>query len=220
MMLDIDASVIAEIRAAMIGRVISADGRLSAWNQRQPKREDNSTDRVRAYRERIVTQRNERETRTEQSREERKTHDTSASPPSNPPQKSNSEKSNGKTPPNRGARLNPAWTPSVEETAFADKLGLNPDTIAASFRDYWIARPGPGGIKLDWSATWRNWCRRQSETGRGNSEPKRPATPSDDVIRQQARLKTMTPPDPTVTTEERAEVGKLLGGLVAQLRQT
>jgi hypothetical protein len=27
------------------------------------------------------------------------------------------------------------------------------------FRDYWRAKPGAGGRKLDWDATWRNWCR-------------------------------------------------------------
>lgn len=28
------------------------------------------------------------------------------------------------------------------------------------FRDHWIAKPGADALKLDWSATWRNWCRR------------------------------------------------------------
>lgn len=27
------------------------------------------------------------------------------------------------------------------------------------FRDYWISKPGQGGVKLDWFATWRNWVR-------------------------------------------------------------
>ncbi len=31
---------------------------------------------------------------------------------------------------------------------------------AAQFRDYWIAKPGAMACKLDWEATWRNWCRR------------------------------------------------------------
>ena len=30
---------------------------------------------------------------------------------------------------------------------------------AEKFRDYWISIAGPRGIKLDWEATWRNWCR-------------------------------------------------------------
>jgi len=37
---------------------------------------------------------------------------------------------------------------------------------AAQFRDYWIAKPGAQACKLDWEATWRNWCRRGlSEAG-------------------------------------------------------
>jgi hypothetical protein len=37
------------------------------------------------------------------------------------------------------------------------------------FRDYWQAAAGSKGVKLDWSATWRNWIRRGIEDGpRGN----------------------------------------------------
>ena len=27
------------------------------------------------------------------------------------------------------------------------------------FADYWAAKAGAGGVKLDWQATWRNWVR-------------------------------------------------------------
>lgn len=30
---------------------------------------------------------------------------------------------------------------------------------ACRFRDFWVAKPGKDGTKLDWQATWRNWCR-------------------------------------------------------------
>jgi hypothetical protein len=30
---------------------------------------------------------------------------------------------------------------------------------ASKFRDYWNSQPGQKGVKLDWPATWRNWCR-------------------------------------------------------------
>lgn len=29
------------------------------------------------------------------------------------------------------------------------------------FRDYWKAQPGQRGVKADWFATWRNWCRNE-----------------------------------------------------------
>lgn len=32
------------------------------------------------------------------------------------------------------------------------------------FVDYWRARPGAGGTKLDWVATWRNWMRKARPT--------------------------------------------------------
>lgn len=31
--------------------------------------------------------------------------------------------------------------------------------IAESFRDHWSAKPGKDATKLDWEATWRNWCK-------------------------------------------------------------
>ena len=33
--------------------------------------------------------------------------------------------------------------------------------MSLAFRDYWVAKPGRGGVKLDWQATWRNWVRRE-----------------------------------------------------------
>jgi uncharacterized protein YdaU (DUF1376 family) len=41
----------------------------------------------------------------------------------------------------------PGWT---EETARAE---------AEKFHDYWVSQPGQKGVKSDWQATWRNWCR-------------------------------------------------------------
>lgn len=37
------------------------------------------------------------------------------------------------------------------------------ERIAESFRDYWHAAPGQKGVKLDWSATWRNWIRTEAQ---------------------------------------------------------
>lgn len=38
---------------------------------------------------------------------------------------------------------------------------------ALTFVDFWIAKPGKDGVKLDWQATWRNWIRRaDKEPGR------------------------------------------------------
>jgi hypothetical protein len=32
------------------------------------------------------------------------------------------------------------------------------------FTDYWRAKAGKDGCKLDWNATWRNWIRRTAES--------------------------------------------------------
>lgn len=66
-------------------------------------------------------------------------------------------------PPRRGTRLPADWQPTLEAAKFARSLGLDPVAVADQFRDYWISRAGSGGVKLDWLATWRNWCRTTAE---------------------------------------------------------
>ena len=39
---------------------------------------------------------------------------------------------------------------------------LDPDDTFDRFHDYWIGVAGAKGVKLDWLATWRNWCRNQN----------------------------------------------------------
>jgi hypothetical protein len=65
----------------------------------------------------------------------------------------------------RGTRLAKDWQLSAEDRAFAADLGLDADRVADSFRDYWTAAAGPKARKCDWTATWRNWCRREAESG-------------------------------------------------------
>lgn len=79
--LDIDADAVTAIREAMQGKTLNGD-KLSGWAKRQPKREDNSADRVKAFRERSkqpVTQCNaEKRTETldtEERREEERRED-------------------------------------------------------------------------------------------------------------------------------------------------
>lgn len=30
--------------------------------------------------------------------------------------------------------------------------------IAGKFRNYWVAKSGKDATKVDWCATWQNWC--------------------------------------------------------------
>lgn len=71
--LDLEMEQIRTIRAAMQKRVLDGD-KLTGWDKRQPKREDNSGERAKAWRE---AQKNEGQERTQQNASKRKrTQDT------------------------------------------------------------------------------------------------------------------------------------------------
>ncbi|MBO1326064.1 DUF1376 domain-containing protein [Acetobacter garciniae] len=61
----------------------------------------------------------------------------------------------------RGTRLQADWQPDAVHIDFANALGLNAASMAERFVDYWLGVPGAKGCKADWTATWRNWCRRE-----------------------------------------------------------
>jgi hypothetical protein len=63
----------------------------------------------------------------------------------------------------RGARLPSDWCLPDEWASWAkdERPDLDPSVTASKFRDYWAAKPGAAGRKLDWLATWRNWVREE-----------------------------------------------------------
>lgn len=63
----------------------------------------------------------------------------------------------------KGTRISPDFQPDYE---YATSIGVPAHRqagIAAKFIDYWLSKPGKDGVKLDWQATWRNWCRTECE---------------------------------------------------------
>lgn len=84
--------------------------------------------------------------------------ESGANPPKPIPNKRESARS-------RGTRLPDDWTPDDDLKRWTSENcpGLHGPTTAAKFRDYWHSVPGAKGVKLDWEATWRNWCRREHE---------------------------------------------------------
>ena len=66
----------------------------------------------------------------------------------------------------RGSRLPADWNPSDVDKQFCktERPDLDPTKTADRFRDYWIAQPGAKGVKLDWTATWRNWVRNETRS--------------------------------------------------------
>jgi hypothetical protein len=68
----------------------------------------------------------------------------------------------------RGTRISENWQPSQDDFNQALQMGLTVEQVdneANKFRDYWIGVPGAKGVKLNWSATWRNRCRDVVEWG-------------------------------------------------------
>ena len=66
---------------------------------------------------------------------------------------------------NRGSRLQADFclTEDWKEFCRAERSDLDPQKVFDGFKDYWIAKPGQQGVKLDWFATWRNWVRNQKQ---------------------------------------------------------
>lgn len=64
----------------------------------------------------------------------------------------------------RGSRLPTDFLFPKEWADFChqERPDLNIQKTFDSFKDYWVSKPGAGGVKLNWAATWRNWVRSQS----------------------------------------------------------
>jgi biotin operon repressor len=95
---------------------------------------------------------------------------------------SNRHKNHSET---RGTRLEEDWELPISWRQWASKKrpDLHLDTVADCFKDHWISVGGVRGIKRDWSATWRNWVRREPIVGErkfSNSRPPWANLPRDD----------------------------------------
>lgn len=150
------------------------------WNGRQYK-SDVSTPRVKRFRQRI---RNVSETPSETETEPEADTDTEA----NASVSARTEARDGRS--RTGTRLPDDWQPSQAERVFAVDQGLDPESTASRFRDYWVAQPGARGRKADWPATWRNWCRRDGDRPMGAAAVRaiRPVRGNDGVYEQLARI--------------------------------
>lgn len=86
-------------------------------------------------------------------------------------QKQNIDAPSAKSP--RGTSLPADWVLPADWQDWAEKERPDIDvgSVACTFRDYWIAKPGKDGRKADWLATWRNWVRNQ----RGGGQKPAPA---------------------------------------------
>ena len=73
----------------------------------------------------------------------------------------------------KGSRCPSDWQPTANDIAWTAKN--RPDIVIHATRDafvdFWTAKAGKDGLKIDWSATWRNWCR---NTKRGDMPKQQP----------------------------------------------
>ena len=117
----------------------------------------------------------------------------------------------------KGSRLSTDFElpDSLIEFCQTERPDLNPKKVFDSFKDYWVAKAGAAGVKLDWQATWRNWVRNQNIA--------KPLFNKADVVHQtvpsssqrdpalvkldEDRLKT-APPNPEVLARMRALLGR------------
>lgn len=69
----------------------------------------------------------------------------------------------------KATRLPKDWEPSPElvNWATAERPDLDLKVATESFVDFWVAKAGKDGAKLDWVATYRNWIRNQRFNTRG-----------------------------------------------------
>jgi hypothetical protein len=85
-----------------------------------------------------------------------------------------------------GTRLPADWVMADDLRAYcrAERPELDPDAVAADFRDYWTAQPGKDGRKADWAATWKRWVRNQrvSRDAAGATTARRSALHADTVF--------------------------------------
>lgn len=107
------------------------------WTKRQFE-SDSSTGRVKRFRQRQkgVTD-DVTETASEQSRTEQ------------------SQK--------RASRLPADFSLTDERRLVAEAERLPAERTFAKFSDYWRAASGAKARKIDWDATWRNWCRSEAD---------------------------------------------------------
>ncbi len=152
------------------------DQRLKSWDKRQPKRDDNSTERVRAFRER------------------QKRNETQAEPTVTPRGEEIREEYIEGAPKRarqKGSRLPEGWTLSDDGRTYALGKGLTAVDItneAAKFANYWHAKAGAGATKLDWDKTWQTWVLTFLERNPRSAPRAAAATPSNLTLDESNRL--------------------------------
>lgn len=176
--LDMDEEHVEAIRAAMDGRVID-QGRLTGWERRQPKREDQGNEQTGAMSaaERKAKQR-EREKAAaasnvtqchEASREVTQCHAPEAEAEAD---LNNLSVVGDLSPtPSRASALPAEFYPDATGVAYAEQRSVPLAVELQAFRNFHQAK---GSTFRDWQAAWRTWCDKAVEFGRCRAPPGAP----------------------------------------------
>lgn len=112
----------------------------------------------------------------------------------------------------RASRLPADWTLPDDWRAWAvsERPDLDVMLQAAKFADFWHAKAGKDGRKLDWQATWRNWIRNEKRAG-GFTPPAatNPRLPSAAEVMAQHMPKKVA--DPAKVSDLLATLGREIG---------
>jgi hypothetical protein len=163
------------ILGEMVVRKLIADEFIVSWEKRQPKREREdatNADRQRTFKakENQVTPSNAKQNQLTPSN----TTDNQKTPrgEESREEKRRVEKKNtgGDA---RATRLpaHQALPDDWREFCKTERPDLIPLATYAKFADYWTAKPGKAGTKLDWLATWRNWVREEKVKPQARASP-------------------------------------------------
>lgn len=161
-----DRDVVAGIVEALKSKYLIVENSLTHWPTRNPKREDDSVERVQRYR---VTQRNapvthgnavKRNVTLDESREEiEESRGDEITEKENPPiggQKKEKSASALVATKRKGVSLPDGWLPTQKHREMARASGSDLDIETDRFRDWAIAK---GQVYRDWDAAFRNWLR-------------------------------------------------------------
>jgi hypothetical protein len=134
--------------------LVTEENKPAAWDKRQFV-SDSSAERVSRHRANKKQACNVTETKCNAPDTDTDTDtDTDSLAAKQPQHKSEKQKA---------ARLPKNWVlPKSWGQWTIDELGWDELSVrreAEKFRDFWIAKGGRDAAKLDWEATWRNWCR-------------------------------------------------------------
>lgn len=86
----------------------------------------------------------------------------------------------------KGTRIPENWALTPDMGNYGRSKGLHRREVEAEaekFKNYWTAKPGAAGVKLDWVATWRNWiisaAQRLGRVPPGEPSPDAPMAPGE-----------------------------------------